>query len=547
TVRDEPVDHSSVSLVRDPNKCILCGDCVRMCHEVQSVGAIDFAHRGSDVSVLPAFGKGLDDVECVHCGQCARVCPTGALTPAPQIDNVWAALEDPNTTVIAQIAPAVRVGIGECFGLEPGKVLTGQIVASLKAMGFDAVYDTCFTADLTVLEEATEFLKRYQAGDNLPQFTSCCPAWVKTTEQYYPELLNNLSTCKSPQGMFGSLAKSVLPDQLGIDKKNLFVVSIMPCTAKKFEAQRDELATDGDADVDVVITTQELGRMIEQAGLQFESLAPASLDMPFGFKTGAGILFGNTGGVTEAVLRFAYEKATGKRLENVEFHNLRGQEGIRTATIDLGDKVLTVAIAHGLANARILADQAQRGECAFDLVEVMACPGGCVNGAGQPYTPDETARHKRAQGLYDTDRTLQLHKSQDNPMLAECYETHLGEIGGHTAHELLHTSYENRRPHLDGTLELHTGQDEAKLEVAVCLGTGCHVKGSHSLIRKIIDWLKAEHLHQAVDVHATFCFEGCQEAPNVRVGDELISAATLERVQEAIQLELASIANGAPA
>ncbi|MCY2927110.1 MAG: [FeFe] hydrogenase, group A, partial [Planctomycetota bacterium] len=337
-LKARPVDDSTPSLVRDPNKCILCGDCVRMCHDVQSVGAIDFAHRGADVAVGPAFGHRLDDVECVHCGQCARVCPTGSLTPANDIDDVWAFLDDPDKVVVAQIAPAVRVAVGEMFNQPAGAVQTGKIVAALKAVGFDYVYDAAFAADLTVLEEATEFLHRWSAGERLPQFTSCCPAWVKFAEQYYPELLGNLSSCKSPQQMFGSLAKDILPAQLGVKRENLVVVSIMPCTAKKFERTRPEFSANGQSDVDVVLTTQELGKMIEQAGIVFSALPVESLDMPLGFKTGAGIIFGATGGVSEAVLRYAAEKATGTTLDSVEFHAARGEAGIRLATVDLGGR-----------------------------------------------------------------------------------------------------------------------------------------------------------------------------------------------------------------
>ncbi|HHX39237.1 MAG TPA: 4Fe-4S binding protein, partial [Armatimonadetes bacterium] len=319
-----PVDRSSPSLVRDPNKCILCGDCVRVCHEIQGIGAIDFAHRGSSTAVLPAFGKDLKHVECVYCGQCASVCPTGALTVKSEIDAVWEALSDPKKKVVAQIAPAVRVAIGEHFGLAPGTVSMGQTVAALKAMGFDQVYDTSFAADLTVIEEANEFLARKEKGERLPIFTSCCPAWVKFAEQYYPSLLPHLSSCRSPQQMFGSIAREVLPEKLGVDNKDLVIVSIMPCTAKKFEAKQEKFIQDGIADVDHVLTTQELGRMIEAQGLRFSRLEPESLDMPFGFKTGAGVIFGTSGGVTEAVLRYAVEKVSGTRLEGVDFRAVRG-------------------------------------------------------------------------------------------------------------------------------------------------------------------------------------------------------------------------------
>ncbi len=537
TQRTAEIDRTSPAIVRDPNKCILCGDCVRMCHEVQGLGAIDFAYRGSAVTVLPAFGKDLKDVECVHCGQCARVCPTGALTPASEIEAVWKAIENPDVTVVAQIAPAVRVAVGEMFGLEPGTVLTGQIVAALKRMGFDQVYDTSFAADLTVLEEATEFLHRVEHGEKLPQFTSCCPAWVVFAEQYYPELLPHLSSCRSPQQMFGALAKSVLPKQQGVKRENLFVVSIMPCTAKKYEARREEFALGGQRDVDAVLTTQELGRMIEQAGLRFRELAPESLDMPFGFKTGAGVIFGSTGGVTEAVLRYAHEALTGETLHAVDFHAVRGQGGVRTAEIKMGAHTLRLAIAHGLTNARKLAESVRKGECPYDIIEVMACPGGCVGGAGQPCSRDPNARHRRAAGLYETDKTLQLHKSQDNPMLARCYKDHLGEPGGHRAHELLHTEYQSRRRIFGQHVSVSEGPagDTERLPVGVCVGTGCHVRGSQDLLRNVLRWLDAEGLNDRVDVQATFCFEQCSTGPNVAVGDRIVNACTLEKVQEAVR------------
>ena len=539
THEPEPVDHSSPSLVRDPNKCVLCGDCVRACYEIQDVGAIDFAHRGAQAAVLPAFGRDLGDVECVHCGQCASVCPTGALHPAQEIKSTWEVIDDPDTVVVAQLAPAVRVALGEEFGREAGTVTTGQIVTALRRIGFDRVYDTCFAADLTVMEEAYEFLQRKRNGENLPQFTSCCPAWVKFAEQYYPDLLPHLSSCRSPQQMFGSLAREILPEQLDVDPENLAVVSIMPCTAKKFEAQRPEFTRNGQPDVDQVLTTCELARMIQERGLSFDRIQPGSLNMPFGFKTGGGIIFGATGGVTEAVLRCATEKITGV-VRDVEFHEVRGEEGLREARIDADGTELKLAVVHGLSNARRVAEQVLGGKCEYDLVEIMACPGGCVGGAGQPVTRDVSERIERARGLYDTDRTLQLHKSQDNPEIEDLYAEHLGEVGGEKAHRLLHTAYHSRRRMTESDISLLDGTGEDRLPVKVCVGTGCFMRGSQDLLEAVMELVRERGLADRVDVQATFCIENCDAGPNVLVGEQRFDKAGFDDVATALEEQLAA-------
>ena len=535
-----PVDRSSPSLVRDPNKCILCGDCVRVCHEIQGIGAIDFAYRGASTAVLPAFGKDLKHVECVYCGQCASVCPTGALTVKSEIDAVWEALSDPKKKVVAQIAPAVRVAIGEHFGLAPGTVSMGQTVAALKAMGFDQVYDTSFAADLTVIEEATEFLARKEKGERLPIFTSCCPAWVKFAEQYYPSLLPHLSSCRSPQQMFGSIAREVLPEKLGVENKDLVIVSIMPCTAKKFEARQEKFIQDGIPDVDYVLTTQELGRMIEAQGLRFSRLEPESLDMPFGFKTGAGVIFGTSGGVTEAVLRYAVEKVSGTRLEGVDFRAVRGEEGLREATVSVVAGVtLKLAIVHGLANARRVAERVLAGECDYDIVEVMSCPGGCIGGAGQPVSRDPGASRLRARGLYDSDKMLEFHKSQENHVVTECYDRHLGEVGGEKAHHLLHTNYTSRRRICDEEIALVNGNGQAKVKVNICVGTSCMVRGSQRLLQSLIDQIEERGLVHLVDVNATFCFERCDRGPTVAINDTVVERCTLQKALDVLESELA--------
>ncbi|MDX9723509.1 MAG: [Fe-Fe] hydrogenase large subunit C-terminal domain-containing protein [Myxococcota bacterium] len=589
--KHRPLDLSSPALVRDPNKCILCGDCVRMCAEVQGIGAIDFARRGHDVFVGPAFGKGLAEVDCVHCGQCAAVCPTGAIAPRSHIDQVMDALDDPEKVVVAQIAPAVRVALGEAFGLRPGSSTMGQAVAALKRLGFDKVFDTAFAADLTVLEEATEFLGRMHSNnlgeqaqcpmDNnlgnqakcpmdqdlgeqakcpiskklgeqakcpiskkLPQFTSCCPAWVSFVERHHPELLSSLSSCRSPQQMFGAVARELLPTQLGIERRHLVVVSIMPCTAKKVEAGLQKFSVDGRPDVDFVLTTQELAQLIERAGLRFHELEPASLDLPLGFKTGAGVIFGNTGGVAEAVLRYAGEKLGGHRQGSVEFHAVRGLEGIRTASVRFGEQTLRLAIAHGLANAKELIRRLQSGELEADLVEVMACPGGCVGGAGQPITSSDEVLGKRAQGLYDADRTLQLHKSQENHLVAELYRNELGDCGGEKAHELLHTSYQHRRRIVEDSLAL--GQAGANaLCLRVCVGTNCHLKGAQDLLHRLLRYVHEHELDAAVDVQASFCFERCDRGPTVSIEDEVIERCSFEQAVSALERRLLSLPQSA--
>ena len=535
--KQAPIDDSSPAIIRDPNKCVLCGDCVRYCSEVQSVGAIDFAHRGSAACVMPAFDRDLAKVECVNCGQCAAVCPTGALSIKPHVEPVWEALNDKGKTVVAQIAPAVRVALGEMFGLGAGSVTTGHIVAALKQLGFAKVFDTAFAADLTVIEEATEFLSRKASGQNLPQFTSCCPAWVKFAEQHYSDLLGHMSSCRSPQQMFGSLAKAILPEMLAVKREDLVVVSLMPCTAKKYEAAQDKFKTAGRADVDLVLTTQELGRMIQEAGIRFGELEPESLDMPLGFKTGAGVIFGASGGVSEAVLRYASEQISGRKIDNVDFHAIRGEGGLREATVTIDGQTLRMAVVHSLRQARQIADRVRAGDCQYDLIEVMACPGGCVGGAGQPVTKDTTTRRKRAKGLYEADKSLQLHKPQDNPHIRQMYQDVLGDVGSHKAHKLLHTSYRSRRRMQDCDLDL-TGHEEGRLDVSVCVGTGCYVRGSQDLLNGLIRHIEDHGLAGAVNVKASFCFENCDKGPTVRIGQTIIDKCSLDKAREVLEVEL---------
>jgi NADH-quinone oxidoreductase subunit G len=536
-----PIDESSQALVRDGNKCVLCGDCVRMCNEVQGIGVLEFAHRGSRIQVLPPFGHGLAHVECVDCGQCAAVCPTGALTPKSHVDRVWKALHDPTVKVVAQVAPAVRVGIGEAFGLEPGQSHIGQVVRALRAMGFDRVYDTAFAADLTVVEEGTEFLKRLKERRGLPQFASCCPAWVKMVELHYPDRLENLSSCRSPQQMFGSLAKRHLPQsELGVTADKVFVVSIMPCTAKKFESSREEFHQDGVPDVDAVLTTQELVQMIKEVGLDFAALEPDRLDMPYGFKSGAGVLFGTTGGVAEAILRFAGTKLVGRPPEPVAFSSMRGMEACKEAVVHLGDVPVRVAVVHGLAAARSLLADIAADRRAYDLVEVMACPGGCVGGAGQPPARDARARAARQDGIYQSDTMLQMQSSEENPYLRRLYEEVLGEPSGELAHGWLHTQYRSRRRTTTHQVEL-APNGEAPIKVEVCVGTNCHLSGSHRLLRRLLDHLEQTSQGHLVDVTGTFCNEVCDRGPAVRVNGHILEKCTIEQLVGRVEAELAGI------
>ncbi len=436
---DMTIDTSSASVVRDSSKCILCGDCVRVCREVQGIGVLEFSNRGSDAKVVSGLNQPMANTSCVNCGQCIKACPVGALYPKTQADEVWDAIYDVEKTVVVQMAPAVRVALGENFGFKPGELQIGQMVAALRMLGFDHVYDTSFAADLTVIEEGNEFIERFKKGDRMPQFTSCCPAWVKYAEQFYPDMIPNLSSCKSPQQMFGSLCKDQLTKTLNIPREKLVVVSIMPCTAKKYEAKRPELAVDGNPDVDFVITTQELAQMIRERGIDYANLAPASFDMPFGFKTGAAVIFGTTGGVSEAVLRYAAYALNGGVIPEVK--ELRESDGIRTVEVPLGDIKLRLAIVSGLANTKSLIEKIRSGEEQYDLVEVMACCGGCVNGGGQPITEEKKDVADRAKGLYTDDASLQFKSAEENPYLKEMYENGLTH---EKAHELLHTTYTDR-------------------------------------------------------------------------------------------------------
>ncbi|MBP9031594.1 MAG: [FeFe] hydrogenase, group A [Dysgonomonadaceae bacterium] len=439
---------TSPSIIRDIDKCILCRRCEMMCNQVQTVGALSAINRGFMSVVAPAFEMNLEDSPCTYCGQCVSVCPTGALTEVDHTNEIIRALSDPSKTVIVQTAPAVRAALGEEFGMEPGTLVTGKLVAALRRLGFDYVFDTDFGADLTIMEEGTEFLNRikgYMAGDTsvrLPILTSCCPGWVNFFEHNFPDLLDVPSTAKSPQQMFGAIAKTYFADKIGVNRNDLVVVSIMPCLAKKYECQRNEFKVNGNPDVDYSISTRELAAFIKLANIDFMDLPDEDFDDPLGESSGAGVIFGNTGGVIEAACRTAYELYTGKKLKKIEFEQLRGLEGIRSATIDFDGLPLNIGIANGLGNARKLLDEVRAGTSNYHAIEIMACPGGCIGGGGQPYHHgySEILR-RRAAAIYTEDERKTIRKSHENPSIIRLYSEFLGEPGSKKAHSLLHTHY----------------------------------------------------------------------------------------------------------
>jgi NADP-reducing hydrogenase subunit HndD len=444
-------EDTSPAIIREVNKCIMCRRCEMMCNEVQTVGVLSAINRGFNAVVAPAFEMNLDHSVCTYCGQCVAVCPTGALTEVDQTAAVVRALYDPSKTVIVQTAPAVRAALGEAFGMDPGTLVTGKLASALRRLGFDYVFDTDFAADLTIMEEGAEILNRLQRhldGDKtvkLPILTSCCPAWVKFFEHQFPDLKEIPSTARSPQQMFGSIAKSYFVEKLGIKREDLVVVSIMPCVAKKYECGRDEFAVDNNPDVDYAITTRELAALIKISNISFTSLPNEDFDHPLGESTGAGVIFGTTGGVIEAAVRTAYEVFTRKELPRVDFHELRGMEGIRKATIDFGGLPIHIGIAHGLGNARILLEEIRAGKSEFHAIEIMSCPGGCIGGGGQPYHHGNAEiLKKRQMAIYREDANKTIRKSHENPYIKKLYEEYLGAPMSHKAHELLHTKYFDR-------------------------------------------------------------------------------------------------------
>lgn len=445
----KPLDETSVSIVRDPNKCILCGRCVTVCSELQAVSAITIAERGFEAVVDTFFSQGLGNSSCVNCGQCTVFCPTGALSERSEIDMVWDALLDPDKVVVVQEAPSIRATLGEEFGMEVGTVTVGKMYAALRRLGFDVVFDTNFAADLTIMEEANELVERVKSGGPLPLITSCSPGWIKFMETFFPDLAKYVSTCKSPQQMFGTLSKTYFAEEAGIDPSKIVSVSIMPCTAKKFEARRPEMRDSGYQDVDYVLTTREFVRMLKSAGLDLKELPDERPDELMGMYTGAATIFGATGGVMEAAVRTAYWMITGKELENLDVTAVRGMAGIKEAELDINGLKVKVAVAHGLGNARELLTKVRKqleetGKSEYAFIEIMACPGGCVGGGGQPKGSTFAMRARRGEGLYAEDKSLPLRRSHENPAIKRIYEKFLKKPGSGVSHKLLHTFYYKR-------------------------------------------------------------------------------------------------------
>ncbi len=438
------LDRASASLVRDPDKCILCGRCVRTCEEVMGVACIDFINRGANSYIGTAFDKTLNTSSCINCGQCIMVCPTGALSEKSHFPELISMLNNPEKTVVVQYAPSISVSLAEEFNLPPGTDINNILNATLRKVGFKYVFDTTFGADLTIMEEAAELINRVKTGGPLPMITSCCPGWVKFAEQFYPEMLPDLSSCKSPQQMMGSVIKSHWADKSNVKPENIYSVSIMPCTAKKLEAQREEMTHEGITDVDAVLTTRELGQLIRMYGIDIHNIAPESTDSPLGFRSSAGKLFGATGGVMEAAVRTAYNMLTGEELMKFKIESLRGFEGCKETQINIGDLTLKLAVVNGLANARKLLDKVNKGEKNYHFIEVMACPGGCINGGGQHIGASEEAIQSRMNALYDIDDKETIKVSHKNPEIIKLYQDFLGKPLGHKSHELLHTHYAKR-------------------------------------------------------------------------------------------------------
>lgn len=519
--RPLPIDDNHPFIVRDPGKCILCGLCLKICREMEGSSALSFYETDNVLTIGPNDHRPLDMTVCVACGHCATTCPTGALSFKPVIPDIYRALHDPNLTVVAQIAPAVRATFGQHYGIDATEVMA-ILSAGLKGVGFDFVFDTCWAADLTIMEEGTEFLSRVAEGGILPQITSCCPAWVNYCEKMAPDILPHLSSCKSPQQMFGSVMKQYFARQLKVPPEHLFFVSVMPCNAKKYEARRPEFNQGGFSDVDAVLTTTEVIKMFEERSMDPKTIKPVPVDAFFGKVSGAGVIFGASGGVAEAALRLAAERVIGKRMEGFTYEQVRGLNGVKETTIKLGDTVVRLAVVSGLQNAQDLIDRMRAGDAPYDLIEVMACPGGCINGSGNPAPKLTSDPEDRLEVLYRLDEISPIKRSQDNPTIQAIYTNWLGEPDGTLSHHNLHTTYRRRSMRVQETVE-ELLRDDAPIDVGVCLGTSCYLKGSFHLLEGLSAELRKRGLSERFRIKARFCTDQCAGGPNVVVGTNVIN------------------------
>lgn len=516
-----PVDDNHPFIVRDPGKCILCGLCLKVCREMEGSSALSFYETDNVLTIGPNDHRPLDMTVCVACGHCATACPTGALSFKPVIPGVYRALHDSNITVVAQIAPAVRATFGQHYGIEPASVMS-SLSAGLKELGFNFVFDTCWAADLTIMEEGTEFLSRIAEGGVLPQITSCCPAWVNYCEKMAPDILPHLSSCRSPQQMFGSVMKHYFARQLNVAPESLFFVSIMPCNAKKYEARRPEFNQEGIADVDAVMTTSEIITMFEERGMDPRTFKPVPVDAFFGKVSGAGIIFGASGGVAEAALRLAAERVIGKRMDSFTYEQVRGLTGVKETTISLGETQVRLAVVSGLENAQDIIDKIRSGNAPYDLIEVMACPGGCINGSGNPAPKLTSDSGDRLEVLYRLDEMSLIKKSQDNPTIQAIYNNWLGKPDGTLSHSNLHTTYRRRSMRIQENVE-ELLRDNTPIDVGVCLGTSCYLKGSFHLLEGLSAELRKRGLLERFRIKARFCTDQCAGGPNVVVGSTVIN------------------------
>ncbi len=534
--RPLPIDENHPIITRDPGKCILCGLCLKVCREMEGVSALSFYETNDVLTIGPNDHRPLDFTVCVSCGHCAMVCPTGALTLKPALPDVYRALKDPQLTVVAQIAPAVRAAFGEQYGIAGSDVLP-VLSACLKQLGFNFVFDTCWAADLTIMEEGTEFLSRLAEGGVLPQITSCCPAWINYCEKMAPDILPHLSTCKSPQQMFGAVMKQYFSSQLNVRPELLYFVSIMPCNAKKYEAMRPEFRTDHIQDVDKVLTTWDVMTMLAERNIDPRKAAPVPVDAFFGKVSGAGIIFGASGGVAEAALRLAAEKVTGKRMESFEYESVRGLQGVKETTVALGDVRVRLAVVSGLQNAQKLIDRIRSGDAPYDLIEVMACPGGCINGSGNPAPLLKSDTENRLDVLYRLDQASSIRTSQDNPSVQAIYTNWLGEPDSKMSHAALHTSYTRRSMRVHDASE--QPQDEfSVVDIGVCIGTNCYVKGSWKLLEGLSAELRRRGLTDRFRVKARFCTGQCEGGPNITLGDRIIAVDNVDAAAKIFETHL---------